>query len=117
MNPGLHELNLASHLVWWVAGAAMVVLGVVALLDLWDGLRAWRTWRRASGDPTRSGFHVTEGGKVRRDHYRRFEPGFLSLRSRGLGDPPRRKPGEWSPTQETGYRPPPREETSSSPTR
>lgn len=98
MNPGLHEYNLASHLVWVVGGLAMAVLVVLGLLELWDGLRARLSRRRSAGRPTGDGFRVTEDGRLRKEHLRRAEPGYHSLRSRGLGDPPLRTAGEWSPT-------------------
>ena len=99
MGPGLHELNLASHLVWVVGGIAMAVLAVVAILELWDGIRAWLSRRRSPRRPTSDGFRVTEAGRLRKEHLRRAEPGFHSLRSRGLGDPPLKTAGQWSPTQ------------------
>lgn len=100
MGPGLHEFNLASHLVWWIGGLAMAVLGVVALLEVWDWVRGWRSRRDATGEATPSVFRVTEDRSVRKHHYRRFRPGYRSLRSRG--EAPIRKAGEWSPT--TGAR-------------
>lgn len=102
MGPGLHEFNLASHLVWWIGGLAMAVLGVVVLLEAWDWLRAWRSRRDATGEATPGVFRVTEDRSVRKNHYRRFRPGYRSLRSRGLGEAPIRNAGEWSPT--TGAR-------------
>jgi hypothetical protein len=99
VNPGLHEFNLASHLVWVVGGLAMVVLAVLALLELGDGIRAWLTRRRSPRQPTGDGFRVSEDGRLRKEHLRRAEPGFHSLRSRGLGDPPLKTAGQWSPTR------------------
>lgn len=99
VGPGLHEFNLASHLVWVVGGLAMAVLAVVAFLELLDGLRAWLSRRRSPGRPTGGGFRITEDGRLRKEHLRRAEPGYHSLRSRGLGDPPLRAAGEWSPTE------------------
>lgn len=61
VGPGLHEFNLASHLVWVVGGLAMAVLAVVAFLELLDGLRAWLSRRRSPGRPTGDGFRVTGG--------------------------------------------------------
>ena len=39
LGPGLHEYNLASHLVWWVAGVAWAVLAVVFAAEGWDWVR------------------------------------------------------------------------------
>lgn len=39
LGPGLHEYNLASHLVWWVAGVAWTVLAVVFAAEGWDWVR------------------------------------------------------------------------------
>ena len=90
-----------AHMAWWVAGAAGVILGLFALLELWDGLRGWIARRRSGPDGQERGsgtFRVTEDQALRKHHYRRQEPGFHSLRSRGLGDPPVRTADEWSPT-------------------
>ena len=99
VGPGLHEFNLASHLVWVVGGIAMAVLAVLVLLELTDGIRAWLSRRHSPRQPTGDGFRVTEDGRLRKEHLRRAEPGFHSLRSRGLGDPPLKTAGQWSPTQ------------------
>jgi hypothetical protein len=99
VNPGLHEFNLASHLVWVVGGLAMAVLAVLALLELGDGIRAWHSRRCSPRQATGDGFRATEKGRLRKEHLRRAEPGFHSLRSRGLGDPPLKTAGQWSPTQ------------------
>ena len=66
MNPGLHEFNLASHLVWWVAGIAMAVLGVVAGLEAWEGVRGWWRRRRGGSESSSGAFEVRDGGRVRR---------------------------------------------------
>lgn len=39
MGPGLFEFNLASHLVWWVGGGMVGVLGVIGLAELVSWLR------------------------------------------------------------------------------
>lgn len=51
LGPGLLEFNLASHLVWWVAGIASLVLLVVFGLEGWDWLRMrWTSFRKGSAD-------------------------------------------------------------------
>jgi len=93
-----------AHMAWWVAGASAAILGLFALLELWDGLRGWLSRRRSGREPEPGTFRVTEEQALRKHHYRRQEPGFHSLHSRGLGDPPVRTAGEWSPTDEAGTR-------------
>lgn len=95
---GLLEPISPAHLAWWVAGSAAVVLGIFALLEVWDAVRGWITNRRSRLEHRTGTFRVSEEGAVRTHHYRRQEPGFHSLRSRGLGDPPVRTAGQWSPT-------------------
>lgn len=90
-----------AQMAWWVAGGTGVILGLFAVLEAWDAVRGWIA-RRRSGSPDGPGsFRVTEDQAVRKHHYRRQQPGFHSLRSRGLGDPPIRTSGEWSPTDVT----------------
>ena len=93
-----HDPISPAQMAWWVAGAAGVVLGLFALLELWDDLRGWLARRRAGAGARSGSFRVKEDQAVRKHHYRRQEPGFHSLHSRGLGDPPVRTADEWSPT-------------------
>jgi len=95
-----------AQMAWWVAGAVAVVLGIFALFEAWDGLRDWIARRRAHEEHDSGTFRVTEDGGVRKHYYRRQEPGFHSLRSRGLGDPPVRTADQWSPTDGASDKPP-----------
>lgn len=102
----LFEPISPAQMAWWVAGAVAVVLGIFALFEVWDALRGWIARRRSNGEPRPGTFRVTEDGGVRKQHYRRQEPGFHSLHSRGLGDPPVRTADQWSPTHGASDKPP-----------
>jgi len=101
---GLLESISPAQLAWWVAGAIAVILGIFALIESWDVLRDWLSRRRTGQEHDSGTFRVKEDQAVRKHHYRRQEPGFHSLQSRGLGDPPVRTAGQWSPTDEAGTR-------------
>jgi hypothetical protein len=93
-----------AHLAWWVAAAITVILGIFALIEAWDAVRSWIARRRSGQEHETGTFRVNEDQAVRKHHYRRQEPGYHSLRSRGLGDPPIRTADQWSPTDEGGTR-------------
>jgi len=94
--------DLPAQLLWWVGGIALAVLVLMALLEARDAFRAWWWRRRSPHGRDGGGFRVSEEGRLRRRHLRRFRPGYRSLRSRGLGEPPIETAGEWSPTHGAG---------------
>ncbi len=107
---GPHDTIDPAQLAWWVAGVSAGVLGLFALIEAWDAVRGWLARRGAPAEYDAGSFRVDEEQGLRKHHYRRQEPGFHSLRARGLGDPPVRTAGQWSPTDVAGTRPadPPR---------
>jgi hypothetical protein len=51
LGPGLLEFNLASHLIWWVAGIASLVVLLGFAVEAWDWLSMrWRSSREGSAD-------------------------------------------------------------------
>lgn len=113
MDRGLLDFNPASHLVWWVAGAILVLLAFFLLLDGIDALRERRAARRrareaeAAAADRPGSFRLRESKHPLRARYlRRLATGFRPWRSRGLGEPPWRDAEEWSPLERRAGKPP-----------